>query len=241
MKMKLRGIFICMMLVIISLIPITSGISEKNIESTDDIDNIPIIDLRDPPILNFGKIPFVFVNIGDGTATDIKWEMNILEGSLFSPKNVNGTISQLEPDEGVVRRISLTGLGVATIEFNIAYKIENISGCDVEFKVKQEWIDLSIFFIHLFIPSMQPDKEWVRIENYTYLNVTDQQGVELEYGSLLQMHNVRVVEGRNTDEIKFLAACKFISGSATLDECWITKDIVTGGDAHWEVELLDDE
>ena len=70
MKMKLRGIFICMTLVVISLIPITSGISEKNIKSTDDIDEIPIIDLRDPPILNFGKIPFVFVNIGEGTATD---------------------------------------------------------------------------------------------------------------------------------------------------------------------------
>jgi hypothetical protein len=55
------------------------------------------------------------------------------------------------------------------------------------------------------------------------------------------MHNVRVLLSLPSlsEEIEFLAACKFTDGRAILHECWITKWLVMGGEAHWQVELVD--
>ncbi|KYK24738.1 hypothetical protein AYK25_01540 [Thermoplasmatales archaeon SM1-50] len=89
---------------------------------------------------------------------------------------------------------------------------------------------------------IQPVKEWVVIENYSYFyNRSDAIGVELYYESINNMHNVRVVLGRPSfvQEVEFLAACKFTDGVGILYEYGITEDLVMGGDAHWEVKLVD--
>jgi hypothetical protein len=246
---KVVGIFICMLLICLVL-PVKGTFYENNITTTSDIDSVPIINLMNPPMINLQNIPFLIENNGDGTANNITWEMNIiegtsiLEGKLFNPKSATGTIPFLDPDGESTVNIKISGLGIATIELTCSYSIDNISGCNTEFEVKQEWKDIGLFYVNLFLPSYQPDKEWVTVDNYSYFNDTDNDiGVELYHEDLLQKHNVRVVEGSktNSEEVLFSASCKFINGTGVLHECWITEDIVTGGDAHWEVELVDGE
>jgi hypothetical protein len=220
---------------------------KNNISITGNIENVPVLNLHDPRIFNLQNISFDLVNTGEGTANNITWEMNIIEGDglfygeLFSPKEDSGTIPSLGPDDDYPIYIELSGLGITTIYIDCKYTMGDISGCSQEFEVKQEWVVLGIFYINLFLPSMQPDKEWVDIENYSYFNDTKSDGVELIHGDLLQKHNTRVVEGSKSGETLFLATCKFINGTGTLRECGITEDVVTSEEAHWEVELLDGE
>ena len=148
------------------------------------------------------------------------------------------------PGSDYGEKVKLSGLGITTIRFNCIYTMSDLCGCDVEFEVKQEWVDIGIFSLHLILPGFQPDKEWVDIENYSYYNETDgAAGIEFYVEGINQKHNVRVVLGlgSKTDDVEFLAACKFYDGVAVLEECWITRDIVEGGDAHWELETLDGE
>ena len=54
------------------------------------------------------------------------------------------------------------------------------------------------------------------------------------------MHNVRVVSNVKSDSshAEFLAACKFTNGNATLNECWITKDLIESEEYRWELETI---
>ena len=243
---KIIGILVCTLL-ISTAFPVIGELGKNNIPITGDIDNVPILNLQDPRIFNLQNIPFDLVNTGEGTAKNLTWEMNIIEGDglfygkLFSPKEDSGTIPMLGPDDEYTIDIELSGLGITTIYIDCRYTIENLSGCTQEFEVKQEWVVLGIFYINLFLPSMQPDKEWVVIDNYSYFEEKDTDGVELYHEDLLQKHNTRVVEGSKSGETLFLATCKFINGTGVLRECGITEDIVTSGEAHWEVELVDGE
>jgi hypothetical protein len=242
MKTTIKGLFVCMLLIITSVLPIVVGYNEKNNIPTGGIESIPILDFRNPPAINLGTIPFIIKNYGNGTALNITWKMEIIEGGiLFFPQKKSGTISSLGPNECERIDISLTGLGMAIIELSCNYMIEGISGCNVEFEVKQEWRDLGILYLHLFLQFLQKDKDWMRIEDYSYSNETKTQGVELYYKDVLQKHNVQVVEGRDSEEILFKAVCKFEDGVGFLEECWITRDVIISEKAHWEIELINGE
>ena len=133
-----------------------------------------------------------------------------------------------------------TCIGKVSINFYCKYKILDLS-CDVE--VIQEWQDQAILFWHSFPESIQPAKEWIDIQEYSYFDTKCTPSVELNYEDINNMHKVRVVQGSSYSfqEIEYLGACKFINGTGILQECWITKDLVTTEEAHWEVELVDGE
>lgn len=200
---------------------------------------IPILNLTDIKGGLFG-ISVLLKNFGNGTADNIHWEMNVSDAFFFYPKYKNGDLGGLGPGQYETIKISpIFGLGKATITLNCVYSIVNLS-CDIE--VKQEWRDQAILIFHSFPGSIQPTKEWVAIENYTYFDKTESTGVELQYENICNCHNVRVVQGLSSfsQEVKYLGACKFTNGTGILEECGITEDLIIGGYAHWEVELVDD-
>jgi hypothetical protein len=185
-------------------------------------------------------ISVVLKNFGNGIADNISWEMSA-SGGLFYPRTKNGTIDPLSPGQNETIHIRpMLGLGTATITFFCKYRIVNFT-YDVDFIVKQEWHNRALFFLFSFPERIQPTKQWMTIENYSYINTSDFSGVEFHYLQKTNMHNVRVVVNSPSfaQQIEFLAACKFTNGTAILNECWITKELIQGGDAHWEVELVD--
>ena len=249
MKYKILGILICTLLIAATVLPVAGQLDEKNNTSTRGIELVPVVDFIDPPLINLGGIPLALRNTGEGSADDITWKMEIIEegglfgGKLFNPKEEEGTFPSLPPDEYDDTKITLTGFGITTIYCSCTYTMPDITGCEVEFEVKQEWRDLGLMSVHLFFPSMQPDKDWIVIDDFTYFEDTKAEGVEFHVEGIRQMHNVRVNTGASSksDDVVFLAACKFINGTARLEECWITKDIVEYEDAYWELELVDQE
>ncbi len=208
--------------------------------STTAQQNLPILDLINIKG-GLGSLSVELTNRGNGTAENISWVMNAT-ANLFSPKLKNGTIGTLGPGENATIQIRpVHGLGKASVTFVCTYRIMNLS-YNVDFKVKQEWRDRALFFLDFFPQRIQPTKEWVTIENYSYVNGSRGPGVEFIYdGIICNMHNVRVILTSRlfADQIEFLAACKFTNGHAFLNECWITKDMVMGGNAQWELELVD--
>ena len=209
--------------------------------SHGEIEPVPILEFKDLK----GGIPGISVvleNIGDVTANDIEWSIEISEGSLLSmnmtlflPIISGGTIDELGPHQGETINIPLLfGLGQATVTFDCKYTIKtNSLRSDVDVEVKQEGRDQSAVILHKFPPGEQPAIEWKEIESSDYIGDSE---VLLHYGGILNMHNVRVLSG---SEVKFMSSCKFTDGSGVLNEGHITEDIVTSGDAKWEVELLD--
>jgi hypothetical protein len=179
-------------------------------------------------------------NLGAGTAANIAWEMNT-SGGLIYPRLRTGTIDILGPGQSETIHVHpVLGFGTAIMTFVCTYQIVNLS-YDQDFYVKQEWNDRTFFIVDAFPDRIQPTKEWMEVENFTYFNRSGNPGVEFQYGGICNMHNVRVVVTNPSlsDQIEFLAACKFTNGHATLHECWLTKAMLTGGDTHWEVELVD--
>jgi hypothetical protein len=203
---------------------------------------VPILDLLN---IKGGirSISVVLKNFGEGTAENIYWEMTAIGGLFFYPELIDGTIGILYPgQEETIQIAPVRGLGKATINFYCRYNIVDLP-YDVDFEVKQEWRDLVIFFLDIFSDRIQPTKDWMMVEEYSYFsNRTDDEiGVELNYEGICNMHNVRVTyESQVFNQgIEFLAACKFTDGKAFLYECWLTKELVMSGDGHWEVELVD--
>jgi hypothetical protein len=239
MKKKLLGIFVCM-LVIATAIPAVGTLDEKTMTSTGRIELVPVVDFINIKGGLLG-ISVLLMNFGEGTAHDMTWSMTVSGGLLFFPREANGEIpSPLDPDDEYVIPINLLlGLGKSTVTFYCNYTIIlDLSRSELEVGVKQEWSDLGLLILHTFPQGIQPEKEWVEIDGYEYIE-TDDQEVELTYAGINNMHNVRVVLGKSySPDIEFLASCKFQNGTGYLKENWITKDIVTGGDAHWEVELV---
>jgi len=241
MRKKILVIFACMLL-IATVLPVTGTYDGKTVSPTEEIELVPVLDLTLIKGGFFG-ILVLLSNFGDGTADNIFWEMNVSGGLFFYPKSTNGEIEELNPDQNEIIKIRpALGLGIVTINLYCKYKIVNLS-CDVDIELKQEWKDQALIFLHLFPETIQPVKEWMEIENYSYFNETDTTGVELHYTGINNMHNVRVALGSYSfyQEIEFLGACKFTDGIGILEECGITEELITGGDAHWEVELVDGE
>ena len=243
MNKKIIGILICFILTVSTIIPVAVGLDEKNNTKTETIDPVPLLYFKQPPIINIGNIPLTLENKGTGTAENITYELKVIDGPLFSPKDIEGSHPSLGPGEKLSVNLKITGLGFATILFNCRYTIAGIPGCGVEFQIQEEWRDLGLLFLHLFLPSMQPKKEWVQVEDYIYHNETDQESVELYLWDILQRHNVRVSEGSKSDSrgVLFKACCKFVDGIGVLEECGITRSVVEGGEAVWEVELVNGE
>ena len=234
MKKKIVGIFVCTLL-IVTILPVTGTHDEKTISITREIEFIPILDFVEIDGSLLG-ISVVLANLGEGTADNIYWEMNASGGLFFYPKSKNGTIDALYSDQSETIKIwPVLGLGITTITFYCKYKIVNLS-YDVYFEVKQEWRNLALLFLHSFPETIQLTKEWIEIDNYAYFDI----GVELLKAGINNMHNVRVVLDDSL-EPEFLAACKFTDGIGFLNEYGITKELVTSGYAHWEVELVDGE
>ena len=242
MKNKLVIIFVCT-LMIITAIPAIGTINEKTKTEVSSIDNCPVLDFFIPKFMSIGNIPVILGNYGEGTAIDIEWEMKILSGPLFSPQNASGSIDELEEGGYEIIRVPSLGLGFAAFEFYCNYSIQNITGSFIV--VKQEYRDFALIIFHMFFIFIQPEKEWHEIDtdDVHYFNASDQDGCEFFVAGINNMHNVRVLEGADdgSEDALFLAACKFTNGTATLYEYGLTRDIVEGGDAHWEIELVDDE
>jgi hypothetical protein len=241
MKKKIVGTFVCMLL-IATVLPATGTRNDTTIPTTGTIDSIPVLDFVEIKGGLLG-ISVVLTNFGEGTAENINWEMNASGGLFFYPKMRSGTIEILNPDQYVKIKIwPVIGLGKTTITFYCSYNILNFS-YDMTVELKQEWREKAFVFWHSFPETIQPAKEWVVIENFSYFNRTNAMGVEFNVEGINNMHNVRVVIGlpSRSQEIEFLGACKFIEGIGTLFEYGITEDLVMSGDAHWELELVDGE
>jgi len=246
-KAKLISILGMMLLIATAVFPVSEGIDKINDSSTGGIELVPLLCFNDPRILSLGYIPFILENRGNGAAYDITYEMRVIErgglfgGELFSPKEIVRTYPYLGPGEIIEENLEITGIGITTIYFACRYKIEYMYGCDIEFEIKQELTDLGLLSLHLFLPSMQPKKEWMEVDDYWYYNESDQGGVELYFEDICQKHNVRVSMGSGSwaKEVLFKASCKFYDGIGILEECGITREIVESGEAYWEVELVD--
>ena len=209
--------------------------------SHGEIKPVPMLEFKDIK----GGLPGISVvleNTGNVTAFDIEWSIKITEGSflsmnmtLFLPIITKGKIDELGPHQGEKINIPLMfGLGRATVTFNCKYTIEtnSIRG-EIDAEGKQEWRDQSAVVLHTFPPEEQPTREWKPIESYTYIG-SDQ--VLLKYQDILSKHNVRVHSVLSKP--KFTSTCSFTDGTGILTEGHITEDIVTSGDAYWEVEIL---
>ena len=244
MKKKIVGILVCTLLITTAL-PAIGTINEKTITSTEGIESVPVIDFRNPRIFQLGKITIDLVNYKGGNATDIEWEMKITEGEFFwqgkylSPKDKNGTIPDLGPEGKEPIIIDMSGFGITTIVLNCKYKIEDLPECDVEFEVKQEWRIIGLMSLFIFPPN-SPQKKWPEIEEFSYVEDADYQAGEFYVEGINNMHNVRVVSNVKSDSshAEFLAACKFTNGNATLEECWLTKDLVEREKCRWELETI---
>ena len=244
MKKKIVGILVCTLLITTAL-PAIGTLNEKTMTSTGGIESVPVIYFRDPSIFHFRNISVDLVNSGEGTAEDITWEMKIIEGEQFwqgrflSPKEKNGTFPYLGPDSKEEISIDMSGFGITTIYFNCKYKIEDLPECDVEFEVKQEWRVIGIMSLFIFPPN-SPQKEWPEIVDFWYVDETDDKAVQFYHEGINNMHNVRVVLNVDSDssDAEFLAACKFTNGNATLEECWLTKDLVESEKCRWELETI---
>jgi hypothetical protein len=210
--------------------------------SHGEIEPLPILEFKDLK----GGLPGISVvleNTGNVTANNIEWLVEISEGSLLSfnitlfvPIISKGTIDELGPHQGETINIPLMfGLGQATITFNCKYTIKtNSLRDDVDVEVKQEGRDQSAVIVHTFPPGEQPTIEWKRIDNYEYIGENE---VVLNYGdNILSKHNVRCHSVLS--KVKFMSSCSFTGGVGILNEGHITEDIVTSGDAYWEVEIL---
>ena len=90
-----------------------------------------------------------------------------------------------------------------------------------------------IAILHTFPPGEQPESKWERIESSDYIGENE---VLLQYGDILSKHNVRVHS--YLSKVKFMSSCSFTDGAGVLNEGHLTEDIVTSGDAYWEVEIL---
>ena len=241
MKKEIIIIFV-MMLLITTVFQVAGTHDEKTISPTGEIGFIPVLDLKSITGGLF-SITVLLENSGQGTAYNIYWEMNASGGIFFYPTSISGDFDLLEPYESEkIKIFPAFGLGNVHLDFYCNYEIANLS-CDVE--VIQEWQDQAILFWHSFPENIQPDKEWVNIQDYSYFDAKDTQysGVELYYENICNMHKVRVTPGESNSfqEIMYLGACKFTNGKGTLEECWITKGLVTSEEAHWEVQLVDGE
>jgi len=239
MKKKIIGILVCTLLIATTL-QVVGTRDEKTISPTGGIELIPVLDLK---FIKGGmfSISVILENSRDGSAENIYWEMNVSGGFFFYPKSKSGEIEFLGPYQSEKIKISpVLGLGRVTINFFCKYRIVNLT-CEIE--VKQEWQDQAILFWHSFPEKIQPAKEWMDILEYWYFDKKCTPGVGLYYEGINNMHNVRVVLGPPYffQEIEFLGACKFIDGTGILEECGITEAIVTSGEAHWEVELVNGE
>ncbi|UCD13568.1 MAG: hypothetical protein JSW60_08425 [Thermoplasmatales archaeon] len=221
-------------------------------EDTADfaLDDILIIGIESVPILEFNEFKggglsnsVLLENIGHETAYNITWSMKITNGSLLSipitlffPMEKKGIITSLDPHEWEMIRIPMIGLGRATITFNCKYTIipDSLRG-EVDVEGFQEGNTSGLFILfNTNIP--QPTITWVKIDDYQYIGSDT---VDLEYG-VLQLHQVRVHDSDSSD-ILFQASCSFDGTKGTLKECHITKDIVTSGNAYWEVELYNNQ
>ncbi|UCD13237.1 MAG: hypothetical protein JSW60_06680 [Thermoplasmatales archaeon] len=255
MKIKILGIFVCMLLIAVAVLPATGTLDEKTMTSTGGIESVPILDFVNIKGGILG-ISVVLMNFGEGTAHDIIWSMNVSGGLYNNPiiknlfllfggilfRNIDGKIDSLEPGEEKMISIKpMLGLGRFTVYFNCKYIIRNLSRCDVDVEVKHEWIDQGLLFLHDFPPILQPEEEWRNITNSTYIGGGM---VKLNYTGppigIYQLHNVRVFDPVS-EKTEFLGACSFTNGTGTIKECHVTYDIVEFGGAYWQVELVNGE
>ena len=116
--------------------------------------------------------------------------MNASGGIFFYPTSASGELDLLEPYESEkIKIFPAFGLGTVSLNFYCNYEIVNLS-CDVD--IIQEWRDQAILFWHLFPENIQPTKEWVDIQDYSYFDIgftqdlgaTQDVGVELYYDRL---------------------------------------------------------
>jgi hypothetical protein len=241
MKKKLVVVLMSMLITVTAL-PAFGTINEKELTETSMIEDIPIIDFYNNILWSYNPMIIYLENYGTGTAEDIEWEINITGGYFFSPHEWNGSFDALGEYNHKIY-LNTTGLGFGNMNLYCKYKMQNVSGCDVYIEKKEEYRILSIFFIHIFIRFLQPKKDWITIDDVNYFNDTDQDGCHFFVEGINNMHNVRVMEGADdgSEEALFLAACKFTNGNATLYECGVTRSIVESEEAHWEIELVNDE
>jgi hypothetical protein len=241
MKNKLIGIFSCMLLITTIVLPVSGSHTEKLDSSKDGIEMVPVLDFMG---IKGGFLSLLvhLENSGEGPAYNVYWEMRPSGGFFFYPKIDSGEIPIIGPGEQVDIKINpAIGLGEITIEFYCRYLTEGMY-CETELEVKQEWRNRALLIVNTFPESIQPEKEWMIIENYSY-QFADEPGVMLMYLDINNMHNLRVVSSSDssTQKVEFRAACCFDDGIGHLKECWITREIVESGIGQWEVELVDGE
>jgi hypothetical protein len=240
MNKKIIGIFCCMLLITAIALPVSGSLNEETKVNTCQIDLVPILDFKEIKG-GFLGITVLLENSGEGDANYVFYELRASGGLFFYTKIKSGEIPLIHPGETVeLKFFPVLGIGAITIEFYCRYLIGGMY-CETEIEVKQVWRDKALFIFHSFPESLQPQKEWVEVEEYYY--ETDDPEVMLQYQHILNMHNVRVLSSTDSENetVEFRAACKFTEGIGHLKECWVTRDLVESGLGHWQVELVDGE
>jgi hypothetical protein len=241
MNKKIIGIFICMLLILATTLSVSGSSNEKTKAGADQIDLVPILDFKEIKGGLLG-LSVLLENSGMGPAYNVYWEMRASGGLFFYANMKNGEFPTILPGEQVKIKISpAIGLGIVTIEFYCRYLIEGMY-CETEIEVKQEWRNRALLILNTFPEEIQPQKEWMEVEEYFYYESDDPE-LMLQYQQILNMHNVRGVSSADSENetVEFRAACKFTDGIGYLKECWVTRDLVESGIGHWEVELVDGE
>jgi hypothetical protein len=241
MNKKIIAILSCLFLITAIVLPVSGSFNEKTKTNTDGLDLIPVLDFKEIKG-GFLELSVVLENSGTGDASYVYYEIRPSGGLFFYTKIKSGEIPLIHPGESVklIFKPAL-GLGIINIEFYCRYLIGGMY-CETEIEVKQEWRNRALLILNTFPEEIQPQKEWMDIEEYYYYESDDAE-VMLTYQHILNMHNVRVVSSADSfnETVEFRAACKFDGGIGHLKECWITRELVESGIGHWEVELVDGE
>ena len=253
MKNKFVGLIILMLLTITIILPVTEALNENIITSTEDNKSMPIQGLN-VPILNItgiissdtkiGGIIITLYNSGEIDTSEINWYL-FVRGGIFYPRYRKGKIGEIgskQSDEieiGPMFRFGKQGNVTIYIYIKHSMQLKGIKG-SLDLNGKQEWVETGNLFTREFDPNVQPEKNWVGVDEFKYYNNGLEIYVELKYRGIEKCHNVRVIssakDSKSQQEILFLDACCFQQGVAIIKEAGITRSLVEG-DAEWQVEL----
>jgi hypothetical protein len=222
--------------------------------STGEIESAPILDFINLKVgllgildilnLKIGLLGFsvVLKNFGEETAHNVKWEMNVVGGSPFIPSMVDGEFEQIEPEEEeIINIFPIFGFGRPTFQFHCTYKMKlNSLKSEVDAGTKQDYQGLALGGGYMFPDEMQPEMEWIRIENTEYDE--DEDGNLLvrlsnDPGDMVpnSWKNVRVLDSISGAEV-YSNFCKFAEGEGVVYEDHQTYGNILSGD-YWEVEI----
>jgi hypothetical protein len=199
-------------------------------------------------VSGFFGINVLVKNIGNGTAKNLKWNLNIKGAPLFKEQRLRGAVDEdLEPNSTITIKMgrllnnSIYGLGSSDITFICNYTINNpTSREEYEGGVKQDGVDQCLLLAHTFPPDENPETKWRTLKEKEYTYTYNESGIEsveflLEEPQPEKLHKIRVIS--QSDSVRYTGMCKLIEGKGQVVEYWFTKNDVMYNGAKWQVEI----